>query len=220
MRSCVAFVLLILSAHSALAGNGEAPKRLCSPADGWCMPPQDGSCEHPKVIFEGDYPRYDGNPFSRDYEKQCILRTKSFAERRGGELRLIFGNGAMRAYKDNRSAKACEKGPYESCKDYMLYDFFSEHDLFLIHIGYNESEEWRLVRQRNGKEEAIVAPPRYSPNKKWLAAVYWTEGTDDGNNGIDIVSAAHSAADRSFRYRPKEYELWEFVGWDGDDRLS
>jgi hypothetical protein len=219
--TCVVLMLLTLSAPGALAGSSEAPKRLCSPALGWCMPPQDGGCEHPKVIFEGSHPRYDGNPFSRGYEKPCILRAKSFAERRGGELQLTFGNGTTRAYKDNRNSKVCgAQGGYEDCKRYMLYDFFPEHGLFLINVGYSESQEWRLVRQRNGKEEAIVAPPRCSPNKKWLAAVNWTDGPDDGNNGIDIVSATHDAADRSFHYRPKEYELWEFVGWDGDERLS
>ena len=90
--------------------------------------------------------------------------------------------------------------------------------MFLIKIGYYESQVWRLVRRLNGKEETIVAPPRYSPHKKWLAAVDWNEG-DDGNNGIDIVAAKFNAADQSFHYRPKEYENWEFVRWDGDDRL-
>jgi hypothetical protein len=183
------------------------------------VPPRDGICEHPNLIFEGEYPRYDGDPISRSYEKQCILRAKPFALRRGGELRLIFGNGTTRAYRDIQSSKACEQGPYESCKRYVLYDFFPEHELFVVNIGYNESQEWRLVRQLDGREEAVVAPPRYSPSKKWLASVNWSDG-DDGNNGLDIVSSKFNAADRSFHYRPKEYELWEFVSWDGDDRLS
>jgi hypothetical protein len=217
MRSCVVFMLLSLSVSSAFAASGDQAG-LCNPASGSCMPPHDGICEHPKTIFEGGVARYDGSPFSRSYEKKCILRAKSFALRRGGELRLTFGNGTTRAYKDNQS-KACEHGPYESCKQHVLFDFFPEHDLLLINTGYYESQEWLLVRQLNGKEEAIVAPPRYSPNKKWLAAVNWSDG-DDGNNGIDIVPAASDTADRSFHHRPKEYELWEFAGWDGDDRLS
>jgi hypothetical protein len=138
----------------------------------------------------------------------------------GGRLRLAFRNGTTRTYTNNWNKKACEHGRYESCKLYVLYDHFPEYKLFLVNVGYYESEEWLLVRQLNGKEEKIVAPPRYSPNKKWLASVYWTEGTDDGNNGIDIVSTSANHAQRSFHHRPSEYELWEFVGWDGDDRLS
>lgn len=218
MRSCVVLMLLTLSA-SAASADSDDPARLCSSETGACMPPRDGICEHPKVVFEHGSPRYESDPYSRSYEKQCILYSKSFAARRGGELRLSFANGTTRTYKDNQSAKACEQGgPYESCKRHMLFDFFPEHDLFLIEIGYYESQEWRLVRRLNGKEERIVAPPRYSPRKKWLAAVSWNEG-DDGNNGVDIVSAQFNVADRSFHYRPDDYELWEFVRWDGDDRL-
>src|SRR5262249_47183588 len=58
-----------------------------------------------------------------------------------------------------------------------------------------------------------------SPNKKWLASAYWTEGPDDGNNGIDIVPADLDPTEPAFHYRPKDYELWEFVRWEGDDRL-
>src|SRR4051794_27658014 len=121
MRSWVTFIFLTLSACTALAGN-EAPAPLCSAEKGWCMPPQHGTCEHPKLILEREYLQYEGTPTSHSYERKCILRAKSFALRRGGELRLIFGNGTTKAYKDS-SSKACEQGPYESCKQYLLYDF-------------------------------------------------------------------------------------------------
>ena len=162
--------------------------------------------------------RYDGDRFSPIYEKACIARAKSSAVRRGGELRLKFDNGASKTYKDNLSKAACEQGPYERCRQYVLYDYFPQHGLFLVHVGYFESQEWLLVGKLDGKEEQIVAPPAYSPNKKWLASVYWTEGPDDGNNGVDIVSTSNRG-ERAFHYRPKEYELWNFVRWDRDDRL-
>jgi hypothetical protein len=201
MRAHVACLLFALSGCSALAQIE--------------IPPREGICEHPKVVVEEGIPKHDVEVSESTYEKRCILRTKSLALRRGGELRLTFRNGLIRGYKDN--AKACDQG-LESCKRYILYDFFPEHELLLINIGYWESQEWRLVRQLNGKEETIVAPPRYSPSKKWLASVNWDE-FDDRNNGIDLVSATFSAAGSSFHYRPKEYELWHFVRWDGDDRL-
>ncbi len=215
MRSCITWLFLVLSGYGALA-ESESAVGSCGGAYG-CIPPREGICEHPKVVIDGGIPKYDGTPSSA-YEKQCILRTKSFARRRGNELRLTFRNGTTRAYKDNQSPKACEQGSYESCKQYVLYDFFPEHELFLINIEYYESPEWRLVRQLKGNEETIVAPPRYSSSKKWLASVDWNE-FDDRNNGIDIVPAMFNTVDRSFHYRPKEYELWQFVAWDGDDRL-
>jgi hypothetical protein len=162
--------------------------------------------------------RYDGDPFSPRYEKACVAKASASVARRGGELALKFDDGASRIYRDNRSKAACEQGPYESCKRYILYDYFPQHGLFLVNVGYHESQEWLLVSKLDGKEERIVAPPAYSPNKKWLASVYWTEGPDDGNNGIDIVPTSNRGGP-AFHYRPKEYELWDFVRWDGDDRL-
>jgi hypothetical protein len=163
--------------------------------------------------------RYDGDRFSRAYEKDCIAKANSSVVRQGGELRLKFNNGASKVYKDNQSKAACDKGPYESCRRYIFYDYFPEHGLFLVNVGLYESEEWFLVSPQDGREEQVVAPPGYSPNRKWLASVYWTEGPDDGNNGIDIVPADLNPTEPAFHYRPENYELWEFVRWDGDDRL-
>jgi hypothetical protein len=77
-----------------------------------------------------------------------------------------------------------------------------------------------LIWQQNGKEEKVVAPPHYSPDKKWLASVYATDGPDDGNNGIDIVPSGFGSAEPSFHYRPREYELWSLAGWDGNERFA
>jgi hypothetical protein len=184
-----------------------------------CFPPEprDGACRHPAIILDENIKatRYEGNPFSRAYERACIAQANSLAVRQGRELRLKLGNGASKVYKDRPT---CERDSAR-CKNYTLYDYFPEHRLFLVNVGYYEDDAWLLVRQLDGKEEQIVAPPGYSPNKKWLASVYWSEGTDDGNNGIDIVPADLNSSDLAFHYRPENYELWEFVRWDGDDRL-
>jgi hypothetical protein len=198
------------------------PGATCPP-DFTCSPPEprDGACRHPALVFDAKIKatRYEGDRFSQAYEKACIAQTNSSAARRGRELRLKISSGASKVYKDVQSKAACEKGPYDSCKTYILYDYFPENRSFLVNVGYYESDQWLLVSQEDGKEVQIVAPPGYSPNRKWLASVYWTEGTDDGNNGIDIVPADLNPNEPAFHYRPENYELWEFVGWDGDDRL-
>ena len=87
-------------------------------------------------------------------------------------------------------------------------------------MGYYEGGEWLLVSQLDGKEQQIVGPPGYSPGKKWLASANWNEGPGgDSNNGIDIVPADLNSNGPAFHYRPNDYELWQFVRWDGDDRL-
>lgn len=218
-----AFLLGVLSASvgasTAFAEN--SPDAPC-PAGFRCFlsEPRDGACPHPAIVLDeqAKSTRYESDPYSRTFEKTCIAKAGALATRRGGELRLTLGNSALKLYKDNQ--KACEKGPYDSCKSYMLYDYFPGHQLLLLRVLYYESDEWLLVRQQDGREENIVAPPRYSPGKNWLASVFWTEGPSDGNNGIDIVPANSGSTEPSFHYRSEGYELWEYVRWESDDRLS
>jgi hypothetical protein len=215
-------VALVLSTAGSTALAEPLAGTTCPP-DFTCFPvaPRDGACRHPAVILDTEVKgtRYEDSPFSPVYEKACIAQTNSSAVRRGLELRLKFGNGASRVYKNIFTEAECEQHQ-DTCKTYFLYDYFPDHRLFLINVGYNESQEWFLVRQVDGKEQKIIAPPGYSPNRKWLASVYWTDGGDDGNNGIDIFPANLNATEPGFHYRPEEYEAWEFVGWDGDDHLK
>jgi hypothetical protein len=214
-------VALALSIAGSTALAEFLPGATCPP-DFTCFSPapRDGACRHPAVVLdpEAKGTRYEDSPFSGVYEKACIAQTNSSAVRRGLELRLKFGNGTSRVYKNNFTEAACEQHQ-DTCKTYFLYDYLPEHRLFLINVGYNESQEWFLVSQVDGKEQKIIAPPGYSPSREWLASVYATDGGDDGNNGIDIFPANLDPTKPSFHYRPEEYEQWEFVGWDGDDRL-
>jgi len=209
------YVLLILLGSGCGALAQDQVSTACRPGDS-CPPPpaHDGICEHPSFEGTASY------PFSGAYEKRCILQAKPFVVRRGGALRLTFRDGTTRAYQDNWNAKACEQGPYEGCKQYVLYDYLPEHKIFIVEVIHFESNEWLLIWQQNGKEEKVVAPPHYSPDRKWLASVYATEGPDDGNNGIDIVPSGFGSAEPSWHYRPREYEQWNFVGWDGNERLA
>jgi len=190
------------------------------PPDFSCFPPQprDGACQHPAIVLDAQSKstRYEDSPLSRKYEKACIAQAGSSVVRRGNTLRLTFSNGRQKTYKDD--AAGCDQGR-ESCKQYLLYDYFPASRLLLINVAYNESQQWFLVSQQDGKELQIVAPPGYSPDRKWLASVYWTDGGDDGNNGVDIVPASLDPNGTAFHYRPKDYELWEYVRWDGNDRL-
>jgi hypothetical protein len=161
------------------------------------------------------------------YEAQCIAQAKGLAVRRGYELQLTFRNGTTRTYANTAGSQDCElssfeqaQASYQGCKEYVLYDYFPEHDVLLLNVGYSGSGEWLLVRGQNGREEKIVAPPHYSPDRKWLASVEATDGPGDGNNGIDIVPASFDSTERAWHYRPNKYEAWKFVGWNGSDRLS
>jgi hypothetical protein len=180
------------------------------------VPVYEGICEHDPQSYS----------ISDVLEQKCISQTGSSAARDGHSLQLKFRDGTARTYQDNLSEGCDLVEPYATCRDYVLYDYFPQHELFLIHVTCWESDEWHLVRQMNGTEELIVEPPRYSPDRKWLAAVHWSEGPlsacgpdDNGNNGIDIVPSAFDPAIPSFHYRTKDYAFFEFVRWDGNARL-
>jgi hypothetical protein len=210
MRLLCALLILSGMGCGALAQNQAA---ACRPEDS-CPPPpaHEGICEHPS--FEGTA----AYPFSGEYEKRCISRAKPFVVRRGDALQLTLGNGTTRRYQSKWNAKVCEQGRYEDCKQYILYDYLPQNKLFIVEVIYFESNEWLLIWQQNGKEEKVVAPPHYSPDRKWLASVYATEGPDDGNNGVDIVPSKFDSTEPSWHYRPQEYEMWNFVGWEGSER--
>jgi hypothetical protein len=193
------FLLISLTANCIAFAEGDAPGAICDAESQLCVPAEarDGACEHPSLVFNKQVQTflYDGDRFSSDYERRCILQTKSLATRHGDALRLTFRNGTARTYKD-KGKKACEQNTSPSCIVYVLYDYFPEHGLFLISVGYYEGGEWLLVRQLNGKEEKIVAPPWYSPDKKWLASVNWSEGLPAPPTGLisyprSILRSAH-----------------------------
>jgi hypothetical protein len=216
------FGLLVLWAggESAFAFAEFLPGTACPP-DFSCFtpPPRDGACQHSAIVLDTKLKatRWEENPTSRESEKACIAQTDSSATRRDNELHLEFRDGSSRVYKDNPAA--CEKG-FENCAEYVLYDYFPQHELFLISVAYYEGGRWLLVSRLDGKEEEIVGQPAYSPSRKWLASANSNEGPGgDAFNGVDIIPADLDPREPALHYKPSDYELWEFVRWDTDNRL-
>jgi hypothetical protein len=218
VRTLLAALALSLDMSGAIAeylpGTPCPEGYSCFPAE-----PRDGVCQHPDVVLDEKMraTRVDGDRFSKQRERACIAKTSGSVARSGAGLRLKFDSGKSRLLKDEAD---CERDdPDAHCKLYSLYDYFTKDRLFLIHLQSYESDQWFLISQQSGREKNVVAPPGYSPSKQWLVSVYATEGTDDGNNGFDILPADFDSSKPAIHYRPNDYEMWEFVRWDGDNRL-
>jgi hypothetical protein len=179
--------------------------------------PRDGVCKHPDVVIDDKLKatRLDGDQFSPESERACINQTTGAAVRGSAGLQLRLDNRKIRLFKDKGN---CERNP-DTCEIFLLYDYFPRGRLFLVHDQGYESDAWFLVSQRDGRKQRIVAPPGYSPSKRWLASVNAIDGPSDANNGFDILPADINANEPAIHYRPTENENWEFVGWDGDERL-
>lgn len=213
----------LLSAMALLWGASEAsaeflPGTPC-PEGYTCFSPEprDGVCKHPDVILDDKLKvtRIDGDPFSPESERACIDQAAGAVVRGRAGLQLKLDNGKVRLFKDKGN---CERNP-DTCEIYSLYDYFPKGRLFLVHDQGYESDAWFLVSQREGRKQRIVDPPGYSPSKRWLVAVKAIDGPSDANNGFDILPADMNASGPSIHYRPTEYENWEFVRWDSDERL-
>ena len=87
---------------------------------------------------------------------------------------------------------------------YAAYDDFSDHTLGGLHVVRHDGADSRAVRGA----EALVGPPRWSPDGRWLAFL-----NDDGESGLGLYVVN---ADRTVRRR-LSHAVSE-VSWSPDSR--
>ncbi|MGJ5179278.1 hypothetical protein ACQR16_14455 [Bradyrhizobium oligotrophicum] len=152
-------------------------------------------------------------------EAACIAQIPNLAQRNGAGLKLTFRNGHTRVYR-NQDAK-CASGDAKGCVKFQLTGYFPDHDLMLLECGRLEGVDWLLVRADTGDEIGIVAPPHYSPEKRWLAAVASRQGSSSLPDGIDVIPAKRDRVLKDWHYRTPEDGKWqfEFERWDGEDEI-
>lgn len=151
-------------------------------------------------------------------EAKCLRQLASVAKREGNHLRLTLANGQTKTFTTTQAA--CKANVYEKCLIYRLAGYFAQHRQFVVDVGFLlEGGTTFLVSHRTGNHIRLDAAPHYSPTGKRLAAVSATES--EGENSIEILTATDPPK-REWRYTvPKdEYALYEFVRWDGDERLE
>lgn len=172
-------------------------------------PSQDGRCVGDNGV--GDIDRS---------EKACLEQVGDLAWRVGTGLQLNFRNGKTRIYL-NEEAK-CQSDDADGCVKYQLTGYFPEHDLILIEVDYWEGASWLLVRADTGDDIAIVAPPHYSPDRRWLVSVASSVGPAGPPNGVDIVPSVSNPSLKEWHYRTPDDGQWlyEFAGWEGNTRVK
>jgi hypothetical protein len=172
-------------------------------------PSQDGRCIDDNGV--GDLDRS---------ERACLAQIGEFAQRVGPGLQLKFRNGLTRLYVNEDTG--CQSDEAKHCVKYQLIGYFPKHDLLLIEVDYSEGGIWLLVRADTGEASELVAPPHYSPGKRWLVSVASSIGPSGPPDGIDIVPATSDPSLKERHYRSLDNNPWlyEFAGWDGDDRVK
>ncbi|PIT02077.1 hypothetical protein TSA1_15900 [Bradyrhizobium nitroreducens] len=173
------------------------------------LPSQEGRCIGDQGVGEIDRS-----------EKTCLAQVGELAQRVGPGLQLKFRNGKTRIYL-NEEAK-CQSDGADDCVKYQLTGYFPEHDLILIEVDYWEGASWLLVRADTGDGIAIVAPPHYSPDRRWLVSVASSVGPAGPPNGMDIVPSVSNPSLKEWHYRTPDDGQWlyEFAGWEGNTRVK
>jgi hypothetical protein len=172
-------------------------------------PSQDGRCIGDHGVGEVDRS-----------EEACLAQIGETAQRIGSGLQLKFKNGNTRVYLNEETK--CQASEAEGCVKYKLTGYFPEHDLMLIEVGYWEGVSWRLVRADTGNSIEIVAPPHYSPDRRWLASVASSEGPAGPPNGMDLIPTSSDPSLKEWHYRtPVDGQwLYSFAGWEGSTRVK
>jgi hypothetical protein len=172
-------------------------------------PSQDGRCTGDKGVGEIDRS-----------EKACLAQIGGIARRVGPSLQLKFRNGKTKTYL-NEEAK-CQSDTAAGCVKYQLTGYFPEHNLVLIEVDYWEGVSWLLVRANTGESSAIVAPPHYSPDKRWLASVASSVGPSGPSDGMDVVPSMPEPSLKEWHYRIPDNGQWlyQFAGWEGNTRVN
>ncbi|GLH81452.1 hypothetical protein SSBR45G_63610 [Bradyrhizobium sp. SSBR45G] len=171
------------------------------------QPSQDGRCNGDNG--KGDLDRS---------EAACLEQIPDLAQRRDGALKLTFRNGRTRVYR-NQDAKCASDD--KACVKYQLTGYFPDHDLLLLERGRPEGIDWLLVRADMGDEIGIVAPPHYSPERRWLVSVASRLDGSSLPDGIDIIPAKRDRTLKDWHYRTPEDGKWryEFDRWDSEDQI-
>jgi len=154
-------------------------------------------------------------------EEDCLRQLRGRARRDGDHLHLTLTNGKTRTF--TTTTDACEAGIYEKCLQYRLIGYYARHRYFIVDVGFlYHGGVTFLVSGRNGEHISLDESPRFSPGGTRIAAVSASESADHGTNSIEVWSTASDPPRSEWRHvlPEDEYSLYQFVGWDGEDRLK
>ncbi len=148
-------------------------------------------------------------------EPDSIAKANGTVTRRGGELLLTTGAGTVTF--SNRDQCGDDGRPFDSrnCEEYIFVRYSPENHGSLVLTGYYEGYDYRWVDDVSGRVTVLDEQPHFSPNGKSFVVVKATEAY--GRNGIWIW--ASKGPRLLWAYEPKEWALFSFVSWDGEDAI-
>lgn len=144
-------------------------------------------------------------------EVECIRRFPGLFSRAKGALKLKLADGKTKSFKDN-------KVDGEAYRVHVLSAYYPQWHVIVVGTGYYEGGGVSVVDQRSGSTVTPLNTPHFSGSGTWFAAVANCDAYCD--EGIEIWTTISDPPLRVFRHEPVGGKRYEFVGWDGEDRLK
>ncbi|HRO66397.1 MAG TPA: hypothetical protein PL182_02405, partial [Pseudobdellovibrionaceae bacterium] len=130
--------------------------------------------------------------------------------RDGRTLTITTSSGKVTQLKD-----CLDCGPEKDIEHYLVTRF-SKPDAVLIYRQLYEGDDYTLITD-DGVPHQIPSYPVFSPDRKAFVVVSASEAFNW--NGLEMWQSKGSSFERKLHYEPKVYEIYRFLGWDGNDRV-
>jgi hypothetical protein len=151
-------------------------------------------------------------------EQKCLQRLAGLASRNEDVLQLSLLNGRTKMFVDNDIA--CRRGDTSNCIGTTLSGYYPAPQAFVLERSFYESRNVAYVSRRSGEMITLDDHPHFSPSGKRFVAVAASEAWEVEND-IALFSTEVDPPKPIWRYKAgKDYEMWYFVGWDGEDRIK
>lgn len=159
-------------------------------------------------------------------EAACIALTDG-AVRRDGDKLIIRRPGGDEITFDSNPA-ACAADDAEACHVVSLHAYDAGRGFALVEEGFYEAMAMNLIDLKTGAKVDVMARPEFSPSGDQLVAVIADLMNEPDYEILvyDLTAApfrrafeAKRGTAAKFAKKNKDVALFEFAGWDGEDRV-
>jgi hypothetical protein len=154
---------------------------------------------------------------SSQVERKCLERLTGLASRDGDVLRLTLEDGSFKTFADERPA--CEQHQADKCLLHSLATYYPIQKLFVVERNAYESFDVIVVSRRTGAITKMDVHPHLSPGGTRLVAAAAIEAWEVEKH-IAIYYIQKDTLKLEWSYKARDYEMWEFVSWDGDEHIK
>lgn len=159
-------------------------------------------------------------------EAACIALTEGAVRRDGDKLVIRRANGEEIAFDSNPAACAADEA--EACHVVSLHAYDAARGFALVEEGFYEAMAMNLIDLRTGAKLDLMARPEFSPSGDQLVSVI-ADLMNDPDQEILVYDLKAEPFRRTFEAKRgtaakfakknKDVALFEFAGWDGEDRV-